>query len=471
MTRFRSVSLAFASALLFAEALTAARPRYGGALKLAAEGTIRTLDPAAVPAAADASTQRRILPLLFETLLDVDPDGGLRPLLATSFEQDAGRWRIRLRQGVRLHDGSTLNSAQVAAILGARFPGWQIAAQGELLTIEPASGPSDVPWALASPASAIAVRQPSGAWQGSGPFRLEQLEPARLTLTAHDGHWAGRPFVDSVQIQMGRPLAAQRADLELGRVDMVSVQPMDIRRLTQRQVRVVASRPVELIAVVFEPHRAASTNDAVRATLAAAFDRPAITRVLLQGHAEPAGALLPRWLSGYTRRSDPGRILSRAATAALSVERRTLLFRVSGADPVAQAITERLVVDAQQAGFMATMQVATGGVAARADLRVVRVAIDATSPDRALAGLMAALGARTLALTTTEVPLPGSPIGEVYRIEQALMTRHVIVPIAHLAEISAAGARVESWSGPLVLPSGGWNLANVWLKPELPVTK
>ena len=70
MTRFRSASVACVSALVLSGVATGARPQYGGTLRLAVEGTPRTLDPA-LP--ADPATARRILPLLFETLTTVEP--------------------------------------------------------------------------------------------------------------------------------------------------------------------------------------------------------------------------------------------------------------------------------------------------------------------------------------------------------------------------------------------------------------
>jgi len=38
------------------------------------------------------------------------------------------------------------------------------------------------------------------------------------------------------------------------------------------------------------------------------------------------------------------------------------------------------------------------------------------------------------------------------------------VPIVHLPEITASAPRVEDWAGPLILPDGTWDLANVWLR-------
>jgi hypothetical protein len=92
----------------------------------------------------------------------------------------------------------------------------------------------------------------------------------------------------------------------------------------------------------------------------------------------------------------------------------------------------------------------------------VRVPVDVTSPDRALAGVIAALGPRSQLSGLS--PRPGTAVEEVARIEAALAERRVLVPIVHLPEITASAPRVEDWAGPLILPDGTWDLANVWLR-------
>src|SRR5439155_1486659 len=128
---------------------------------------------------------------------------------------------------------------------------------------------------------------------------VERLEAGRLSLRAHDGYWSGRPFVDAVRVEMGRGLAAQLTDLELGRADFVEAQPADARRLAQRGLQVAGSLPLDLFVLVFEARRATPSGAAIRHLLTTALDRRAMCEVLLQGRAEPAEALLPAWISGY----------------------------------------------------------------------------------------------------------------------------------------------------------------------------
>src|SRR5437588_5312362 len=110
MKPFTSACLALASASSLVAAVSAARPHYGGTLRVETAGVIRSLDPGAQTAdAAEAWTKSRITPLVFETLTTIDPVGGLQPGLAVAWESASRtRWRFRIRRGVILHDGSTL---------------------------------------------------------------------------------------------------------------------------------------------------------------------------------------------------------------------------------------------------------------------------------------------------------------------------------------------------------------------------
>lgn len=380
------------------------------------------------------------------------------------------RWRVRLRRGVRMHDGSTLEPSHVADALRATQKEWQVTADGDAILIDAGRGNADVPWALTSSTNSIAIRRPSGESLGTGPFRVEQVDTNRMTLRSHDDYWGSRAFVDTVQIEMGRALSAQLTDLELGRADIVAARPTDRRRLSQRGLRVIASQPLELFALVFEVHRASAAGEATRRTLSTIINRAAIARVLLQEQAEPAEGLLPRWLSGY----DPfvltrqGRQLARAAVAALPLNQRAFALRVEASDALARLMAERIAVDAGEAGFSIVVQ-APVGVAPRPDIRLLRMKLQPTAPDRALTSVMTTLGPRTLLYVSREpAPPPGSSLEDVYRVERSLLEHDIIIPIVHVPELYGMSERVDSWKGPVVLPSGAWDLANVWLKPESP---
>jgi hypothetical protein len=454
MKRFTSALLALASAGVTAVTLTAARPQYGGTLRAAIAGAIR------LPSAGDLVDHERVLPLVFESLTRVDAEAGLQPLLAESWTRDARaiRWAFRLRSGVTLHDGSALEPYQVAASLRAIEGRWRVTADGASVIVELPDPAIDLPWRLADTAHAISVRA-SDRWLGTGPFRLDRLDTASLTLRAYDGYRDGRPFLDTVEIQLNRPLGAQLADVEAGRLDLASLLPTDSRRVAQRGLSVVASRPIELVALVFEPHRRAEAQAPLRRALAAAVNRSTMSDVLLQHAASPASSLLPPWLSGPALDGAGPR-----ATASPPSEARDLLLRVEPADALLQAIAERVAVDARERGFTVKVQVPSG-LLPRADARLVRARAVATTPERALVDLLQKIGARLgAAAPLLDDPAIGT-FDDVRRAETVTADSAIVVPIVHVPDVYAVGARVSSWRGTPIAGTGVWNLADVWVKP------
>lgn len=472
MKRFTSAFLAVASAFVCISISAAARPRYGGTLRIETSASMRSLNPAATPLdAADAAARRLISPLIFETLVTLDASGGVRPLLALDWESDAlaTRWRFRLRPRVKLHDGTPLDAGRVAAALTASQAGWRVATDTATVTIESDQEMPDLLWRLADPRYAIAFGRPGGGEPiGSGPFSIERWEPKRLRLRAHEDYWGGRPFVDALQVEMARALADQINSIEVGRADFVTLRVQDVRRASQRGLRIATSQPLEIVALVFADNR--SRPDVVRRALSLAVDRQTLWNAVLQRQGEPATSLLPKWLSGYSVASvaTADRTLARSIVGPLATAQRTLTLGIPEPDPLLRAIAERVAVDARDVGLVINLESPDAIPVRTPDMRLVRLDIEATTPERSLSILVAALGRRVTGMTVDGPPGPGAPLEAVYRFEQAVLDEHTIVPLVHLPQLYAAAPHVESWHEPMVLPSGAWNLADVWLRANTP---
>jgi MarR-like DNA-binding transcriptional regulator SgrR of sgrS sRNA len=464
-----AVSAAAVFAVLATAAAHAARPRYGGMIRIETDGVMRSVDPAIEPAdGSERALAARVMPSIFESLVAADGARGLRPVLAVAWEHDDRnvRWRFRLRPGVRFHDGSVLQPPQVAAIIGAQQRSWRVGSSGDAVVIETDRAHPDLPWELADARFAIAGRTATGDLFGTGPFRIDRFDSRRLMLRAFDDHWAGRPFADTVQIELGRPLSDQLSSVELGRADLVAIRAADAGRAAQHRLRPVHSAPIELVALLFEPHRSGPQDDALRQLVARSIDRTAMATILLQRQAEPAAGLLPSWLSGYAPifLSEPH--APAAAGPALTGERRSLTLRVDAADTVAQDIAARVAVDLRAAGVTMTVQT-PAGLAPRPDARLIRIRLEPASPPRVLSAALSRSGPRLSgALDGGQMPASGAPLESVLAFERAVVERAVVVPLVHLRDVYALGDRVDSWNAPAVLASGGWNLANMWVRSE-----
>jgi hypothetical protein len=268
---------------------------------------------------------------------------------------------------------------------------------------------------------------------------------------------------------MGRPPAAQLADLENGRADIVSLAPTDARRVVERDLRIIASRPIELVALVFESHRAGDSLNAWRGALASSFNRSTMSSALLQQYGSPSEGALPSWLSGYRLAAAPPPLpsLTRAQIAALAPELRSPIVRISPSDPLARAILDRVAVDAREHGFSIVVQAPTG-LAPRADARLVRLELKPTTPERAFGDLVTRLGARVLDPAAGGMPEPGAPLETVYQAERSLLDSFVVVPIVHVADVYGVGPAIDAWTSRPVRASGAWDFANLWLHPGKP---
>lgn len=223
-------------------------------------------------------------------------------------------------------------------------------------------------------------------WLETGPFRRTSFDPGRhATFAANPEYWDGRPFLDAIDVQLGRGPRDQLADLELGKTDLVEVDTADLRRASANSRSVWPSGPVSLIALLFP-----AADPRLREALALSIDRAAMHAVLLQKQGDPTAALLPQWLSGYAFAfpAAPDLPRARALAAAVPSGSRTLALSYDPAMRAARSLAERVAVNARDAGL--TVQVSPQNP--RADVRLLEVRLDSLDPARARDALAAALG-------------------------------------------------------------------------------
>jgi peptide/nickel transport system substrate-binding protein len=442
--------------LLISAAWAETRPRYGGTLRVEMRAAPPSLDPAATATGNDPGFAQ-IAPLVYDTLVRLDPSGRPVPSLASSWQQESEhRWRFMLRAGVHFSDGSALTPAAVVQSLHEANPEWNLRAIGDAVVMESEQPLPDLPAVLALPRNLIVLRA-DGKILGTGPFRINDFQPGRrLTLAALEDGWHERPFVDAIDIQFNRGAREQMMDLELGRADIVEVAPDQLARLNQSGRRVFASDPVDLLALRFSH---SNLRDArVREAIALTVDRDSIYNVLLQRHGEPTAGLLPNWITGYSFLFATTPQVARARQLRAEAKQTAALTLVyDAADPLARLVAERVALNANDAGITLKTLPSTQNVTVP-DIELVRVRLASTDPVVALAEV-----SRTdrMALPMPEAPPVSFP--DVYRAATAALQDHWAVPIAYLPAASAAGPRVRNWTR---TRDGSWQLENVWLAPE-----
>jgi hypothetical protein len=316
-------------------------------------------------------------------------------------------------------------------------------------------------------------REPDGTFTGapgSGPFKISSWQPGKeITLQANEKFRAGRPFVDSVEIIMGRSLRDRLLDLELNKTDLTEIPPQEARHAGERGVRISQSQPDELLALVFVNDRPAAKDARAREiigqSISLSIDRGAIVNFLLQKVGEPTSALLPQWSSGtsflFSNSADVSRAKELWSQIAPSVN---IVLGYDSADALEQSVAERIVVNAKDAGILLSAVSDQAGKSANFDARLVRVRMVSPKPGAALEGLLKTFDSLA-GSSLSASPLGESPSPEdIYKRERAVVDTFRIVPLIWLPRVYGLSARVRNWTPPA--PGQTWPLADVWLDTD-----
>ena len=312
----------------------------------------------------------------------------------------------------------------------------------------------------------------TGGAATAGAFRIAEWEPgSHLTLAANDDYSGGRPFVDSIDIEMGRSVKDRLLDLELGKTDFIEIPPEQARYASGQGIRVSTSQPDELVAVVFVTGRPMAEDARLREALSRAIDRTAMVNFILQKEGEPAGGLLPQWSSGtaFLFSTAAGQAGAKELTGQISGSPRIVLG-YDASDSLEESIAERIAVDAREVGIHVTPEALPNDrVPSNCDARLVRLRMPSPDPRVALAGFLKAL-APAIDLNgpngapETEPLVEGASAEQIYDVERGIVNSYRVVPLVWLPEVYGLGARVRDWKAPAA--GEGWPLADVWLEQE-----
>lgn len=220
----------------------AAEPRKGGTLSIALETDLPTLDPLGFASFND----RQVGITLYDTLLDMDPQGNVVPGIAEKIEAsaDATSFKLTLRDGVKFSDGTPYDATAVQKnfqrIMDPKNRCRCLSDVSAIDTIE-VNGPrqltikmksasayfpaslTEVPGMVVSPAAVEKYGADFGSrGVGAGPFKLKEWQRgAQLVLERHPESWRKPPYLDEV---VYRPMPDQQtryASLQAGNLDIV----------------------------------------------------------------------------------------------------------------------------------------------------------------------------------------------------------------------------------------------------------
>ena len=446
--------LVVSSLFLSGHAGAATRPQYGGTIHVMTRIAPTSLDPldATQP---DSIARRNLTNLLFDSLVLIDDFGRVKPALALSWEAEPGnqRWRFWLRSGVNFDDGTPLTPALVAASLRSANPSWNVSAvDNSVFVALPSSDPA-FPVKLALARNDIVKRTPANI-SGTGPFHISAWQPGKtLTVVANENYWAGRPFLDSVQIDFGNTYRDQSVALELKKADVVEIAPEQAKRPGMGGQHLVSSEPFELMAILFRRDPQSPEDGKLRRALALSIDRTSIKNVLLQGTGEPSGAILPNWMTGYAFMFPADGNIDKAREQRIEVAQAPVwTIGFDPGDPLGRLIAERVALNGRDAGIPIQTS-----AAASADLSIVRVQPASFNPQTALSSVCGALA----------LPAPdfsNESEAALYQVENAILRTQRIIPLLHLPLSYGVSTKVKGFE---LRRDGSWQLSNTWVASEI----
>ena len=261
---------------------------------------------------------------IFDNLVTRNPDGKIVPQLAKAWRYENDTTLVLdIRTDVKFHDGTPLTVDDVAwsveRIIDPAFKSPQLSQFNSIVKAE-AVGTDKVRLTTSSPYPALLAQlvklsivprayvQKVGNEKfnvepmGSGPYRFVTWQKGvRVTLTANESYWRGRPPFKTVTFQMVPDTATRIANLKTGRADIIrQLNPDDAASLKGESRLQILSGPTERTGYLFINALAGPTKDVrVRRAIAHAINRQLLIDALLGGYGRPVTILLTPANFGY----------------------------------------------------------------------------------------------------------------------------------------------------------------------------
>jgi len=287
------------------------RPHYGGVVEGSLFGAPIVFDPAFAEAHADLT----IVGLVFDTLYTVGLDGTVAPHLALGLpvvDPARGVAHVAIRHGVVFHDGSLLQASDVADSLERvrTKVGWLLApvtairASGDGVDLVLRAPASELGTLLATllalPQAAITKHgQASAAGRpvGTGPFVIDGLDPRgkKLVLRAFDDHFAGRPYLDRLELGWFDTPDGEARRFETGAAQLSARGVGAFAGAQPKYPAAEVESPAALLLFVGfgKQHPQITSDRRFRRALDLALDRGALATITTGEHTRPTRVPLP----------------------------------------------------------------------------------------------------------------------------------------------------------------------------------
>lgn len=277
-------------------------PVAGGRLRVAtaASSTADTLDPARQSVAIDYCRGN----MFYDGLTRLDAQSRAEPMLAEAIDSaDAKTWTIKLRPGVRFHDGQPLTSADVvyslkrhsdpavgskAKIFADRFA--SVTPLGRDAVRIVLDGPNaDLPVILAT-AHFLIVRAGTTDFaiaNGTGPFRCAEFVPGVRSVGARNpDFWGGPVRLGEVELFSIADDSARMNALLAGDVDLINaINPRITKQLARAGFPILESPTGGYTDLIMRLDKRLGRDADFRLGVKSLLDREAMRTAIFRGYA------------------------------------------------------------------------------------------------------------------------------------------------------------------------------------------
>lgn len=314
-------AILLATGIAFGASAQADKPVTGGTLHVGFISDVRTLDPIL----SSQWTERQILFLIFDKLVNVGPDFSLKPGLAKSWDFENGGKRVvlHLQKGVSFQDGTPFDAQAVKWNLDTRLDPNAGSSQRNLLKsiIEKVdvidkdtvaidmSKPyppllalfADRAGLMESPAAAKKYGKDAGSHPvGTGPFELKNwTRGSTITLTRNKNYWQkGKPYLDGVDFSVipSNVVGIQR--MSIGELDYIGqLTPLDTELAkASPDIKLVQANGGPWYSLQWRWDSKPYSNPALRKAAAYAINRNRINQILWAGKGSISDGFTPKGL-------------------------------------------------------------------------------------------------------------------------------------------------------------------------------
>jgi len=241
---------------------------------------------------------------------DLSMENQLLPSLATSWKQMSDtEWQLKIRKGVRFHDGTTMTSEDVAFTVSPErskmkpnsfIPTIKLAEAIDDETVRIVTdGPDPILlWRLSTAVGHVVPKDyyikvgAEGFAQkpiGTGPYKFaEKVDGSHIRLVAHDDYWDGPVPLSEIIFREVTEVSSRIANLLTVQTDIVTNIPSDQTELIEREdgfhIKSAVILNVQQMNFTYGSHSRATSNKLIRHAMVHSLPRQLLIDRLWNGN-------------------------------------------------------------------------------------------------------------------------------------------------------------------------------------------